>query len=312
MNEALATRAEIAKLARLIGREPDSLAYLESVPADEIRALRDRTTEVLFRANGSTLNRLAAASKLLPVGLVASLGERAFGPMLSARIAALLEPSRAVEMAAKLPITFLADVAIDIDPRRAKDVIAGIPPRQIAQITRELARRDEYVTIGRFVGQMPNGSVAAGLAELDDAALLRVAFVLEAKESLSDLVELLPDERIDAIIDAASAQNLWAEALDLLTHLSSEQREEFAKHAGTHRQPVFDSLVRCAREFDMWQSLLPLAVHLPAQGQKRTASAIRKLGLSAAECQQVLSYAQAQGLTERLGPIREALEEQGQ
>ena len=54
MNETLATRAEIAKLARLIGREADSLSYLESVPADEIRALRDETTEVLFRANGST------------------------------------------------------------------------------------------------------------------------------------------------------------------------------------------------------------------------------------------------------------------
>src|SRR5436305_12222238 len=175
MNEALATRAEIVKLARLLGREAESLDYLESVPADEIRALRDHTTEVLFRANGSTLTRLAAASKLLPVGLVATLGERAFGPMLSARIAALLDPSRAVEMAAKLPISFLADIAIDIDPRRAKDVISRIPPRQIAEITRELARREEYVTMGRFVGQMPRASIVAALAELDGVALLHVA-----------------------------------------------------------------------------------------------------------------------------------------
>jgi hypothetical protein len=309
VNEALATRAEIVKLARLIGREPDSLSYLESVPADEIRALRDHTTEVLFRANGSTLSRLAAASRLLPVGLVATLGERAFGPVLSARIAGLLEPSRAVEMAEKLPITFLADIAIDIDPRRAKDVIAGIPPRRIAEITRELARRQEYVTMGRFVGQMPDGSVAAGLAELDDAALLRVAFILEAKESLPDLVGLLPEERIDAIIDAAARENLWAEALDLLSRLSSEQRAEFAEQAGKHRQPVFDSLIRCARDFEMWQSLLPLTVHLPREGQKRAANAIRKLRLSADERGRVLAYARDEGLTEQLGPVREALEE---
>jgi hypothetical protein len=311
VNETLATRAEIAKLARLIGREADSLSYLESVPADEIRALRDETTEVLFRANGSTLARLAAASRLLPVGLVATLGEGAFGPVLSARIAGLLEPSRAVEMAEKLPISFLADIAIDIDPRRARDVIARIPPRRIAEITRELARRQEYVTMGRFVGRMPDGSVAASLSELDDVALLRVAFVLEAKESLPDLVGLLPEERIDGIIDAASTKNLWAEALDLLSHLSSEQRVEFAKHAGKHRQPVFDSLIRCAQDFEMWQSLLPLAVHLPPQGQKRAANAIRKLRLSPAELERVLAYAREEGLTEELGPIREALEEEG-
>jgi hypothetical protein len=311
VNETLATRAEIAKLARLIGREADSLSYLESVPADEIRALRDETTEVLFRANGSTLARLAAASRLLPVGLVATLGEGAFGPVLSARIAGLLEPSRAVEMAEKLPISFLADIAIDIDPRRARDVIARIPPQRIAEITRELARRQEYVTMGRFVGRMPDGSVAASLAELDDVALLRVAFVLEAKECLPDLVGLLPEERIDGIIDAASTKNLWAEALDLLSHLSSEQRVEFAKYAGKHRQPVFDSLIRCARDFEMWQSLLPLAVHLPPQGQKRAANAIRKLRLSPAELQQVLAHAREEGLTEELGPIREALEEEG-
>ena len=127
MSEALEARAEILKLARVLGREAGDLDYLEQIPSADIRALREQVTDVLFRAHGQALSRLAAASKLLPVGLVATIGERAFGPVLSARMTGMLEPARAVEMAAKLPVTFLADVAVNLDPRRASEVIAKIP-----------------------------------------------------------------------------------------------------------------------------------------------------------------------------------------
>jgi hypothetical protein len=143
MSETLEVRAEILKLARLLRREPAQLEYLAEVPSPDIRALREEITEVLFNAHGPALARLAAGSKILPVGLVAMLGERVFGPVLSARIAGLLEPGRAVEMAARLPTPFLAEVAIDIDPRRASQVIARIPAGQVAAITRELIGRQE-------------------------------------------------------------------------------------------------------------------------------------------------------------------------
>src|SRR5262249_37453568 len=158
-----------------------------------------------FSAHGPALGRLAAASKLLPVGLVASMGERTFGPILSARITGMLEPSRAVDVAAKLPVEFLADVAIELDPRRAIDVIAQIPPDRVAEITRELIRREESVTMGRFVGHLGPGAIAAAVGEMDDPSLLRVAFVLESKEGLEPLVETLPPDRLDGILDAASA-----------------------------------------------------------------------------------------------------------
>jgi hypothetical protein len=38
--EAVQARAEILKLARLLRREPDELAYLETVPLDDLQALR--------------------------------------------------------------------------------------------------------------------------------------------------------------------------------------------------------------------------------------------------------------------------------
>lgn len=170
---------EILKLARLLNLDPRELSYLEGVPAGDLRALRGQVTETLFTANETALRRIAAASKLLPAGLVASLGQSTFGAMLSARIAGLLEADRAVEIAAKMPTDFLADVAIELDPRRASAVVAGIPPPRIFEITAELAHREEYVTMGRFVGHLSDASLKAALDALDDEALSKTTFVLE-------------------------------------------------------------------------------------------------------------------------------------
>ena len=126
--ELLQSHAEVMKLARLLDREPDQLAYLERLSPADLRALRDSVTETLYDAHGGALGRLAAASRLLPSGLTATIGQRAFGPLLSARLAGLLDTDKAVDVATKLPPPFLADVAVELDPRRASDLIASIAP----------------------------------------------------------------------------------------------------------------------------------------------------------------------------------------
>ncbi len=118
----LQTRAEITKLARLLGREAAELAYLERVAAADLRRLRHGVTELLYDADAAALRRLAAAGRLLPAGLVATIAQRAFGPVLSARLAGLLDLERAVDVAGKLPPEFLADVAGELDPRRAGEL----------------------------------------------------------------------------------------------------------------------------------------------------------------------------------------------
>jgi len=129
--DQLQARAEILKLARMLEREPSSLSYLEDLPVADLRILRDQITELLWSADGAAMGRLAVAAKLLPAGLSATMSERA-GPVLSAQLAGRLEPSRAIDVAAKLPIDFLADVAIELDPRRTSEVIAGF--RRVASV----------------------------------------------------------------------------------------------------------------------------------------------------------------------------------
>jgi hypothetical protein len=244
-------QAEILKLARVLGCEPASLGYLKDVPAADIRTLREQVTDVLFSAHSNSLGRVAAASKLLPIRVVAAIGERAFGPMLSARIAGLLDPNRAVEMAITMPIPFLADVAVELDPRRASAVITRIPPERIALITRELLRREEYVTMGRFVGHLADGSVQAAVGEMDEHTLLCVAFVLENKDGLDELIDMLPSGGLDRIVEVAAREGLWVEALDLLSHLSEERRGEIARHASALDDQTREQLIERARAAGM-------------------------------------------------------------
>jgi hypothetical protein len=191
-----AVQAEITKLARLVHCEPERLSYLEQIGLEDLRSLREQVTERLFTEHDAVLRRLAAASRLLPVSLVAGLAQHTFGPLLAARVAGLLEPERANQVGAQLPIGFLADLAIELDPRRATQVISRIPPQRISEITAELARRGEYVTMGRFVGHLDDPALAAALAALNDEDLVQTLVVMEERPDVERLARLTDRERV--------------------------------------------------------------------------------------------------------------------
>jgi hypothetical protein len=259
--ELLQAQAEVMKLARLLGREPDELAYLERLDPKDLRALRDGVTETLYDAHGSSLGRLAAASRLLPAGLVATIGQRAFGPLLSARLAGLLDTDKAVDVATKLPPPFLADVAVELDPRRASELIAAIAPAIIGQVTAELTARREYVTMGRFVGHLSDEAIAAALATMDDEAVLRVAFVLEDRAQLSRLFAKLPASRSAGVIAAAADDGLWLEALDLLNHLHKRQRKAMVLAALALEEQVVEAILDTIVAHDLTDEVRLIAEH---------------------------------------------------
>ncbi len=275
--ERLRSHAEVMKLARLLDREPDQLAYLERLAPADLRALRDSVTETLYDANGSSLGRLAAASRLLPAGLTATIGQRAFGPLLSARLAGLLDTDKAVDVATKLPPPFLADVAAELDPRRASDLIASIAPALIGQVTAELVARREYVTMGRFVGHLGDEAIAAAVATMDDEAVLQVAFVLEDKSHLSRLFAKLPKGRPAGIVAAAADQGLWLEALDLLNHLHKRQRQEMVRAALALGEPALNAILDTIIAHDLADEVRLIAEHDDSI-EERLAERLRRNG----------------------------------
>lgn len=56
----MSVQAEIVKLARLLGSEPDALEYLAKVQERDLRKLREQATDRLYDADRAQLERAAA------------------------------------------------------------------------------------------------------------------------------------------------------------------------------------------------------------------------------------------------------------
>ncbi|HET6707858.1 hypothetical protein [Amycolatopsis sp.] len=223
--ENYAAEAEILKLARVLDVEPARLGYLARVDADDLQAFREQVTDTLFDANAAVLQRMALAARLVPVAVLAKIAEKVFGPLLCARIAGLVDVTRGVDVAKRLSPRFLAEVAAELDPRRASAIITRIPLDTVLAVAAELARKEDWITLGRFVGHLPDLTVRRALDRIDDPALLRIAFVLDDKHRIDHVVGLLPAHRLGRLVTAASKnEDLWTPALDLLTHLGEARR----------------------------------------------------------------------------------------
>jgi hypothetical protein len=269
MSGSVEVGLEIVKMARLVGSLPEDVGYLERLDPQDLRDLREQVAGVLFDADRHMLGRVAAASKLIPSKLAATIGESVFGPVLCARVTGVLDPHRAVDIAERLSTRFLADVTEHLDPRRASRVIGELPPARVAEIAEELARREQYITMGSVVGHLSKAATVAALSVVDDETLLRTAYVVESKGSLGSLVALLDEDRLETIIATASEADLWPEALDVMGHVSERQRGELADIAAAQDDEVLEGLVRAAQREGLWGVLLPVTRAMSPASRER-------------------------------------------
>ncbi|MGH8445749.1 MAG: hypothetical protein ACREVL_10810 [Solimonas sp.] len=258
----LRTRAEIQRLARLLGVATERLAYLEKIDVTALRQLRERATGMLYDADREHLQRIAAAPRLVPAAVTALIAEKSLGPLLCARIAGVLPSDTALDIAKRLPDGFLADVCIELDPRRARAVVENMPVPRSVSISLELARRGEYVTMGRFVDILTLEALAATIVALrDDAVLLKVAFFAEDRPRMNKIIDKLPAARFGGIIDASLAEGgeLWPEALSLIAELEPRWRRKFGELALTRDAASIERIIRVSDAQGLWASLLPVA-----------------------------------------------------
>lgn len=304
MSETLDVRAEVLKIARLLDVDEADLVYLEDVSAADLRDFRAKAVDRLF-TSAPGLARAAAVARLVPSRLVATIAQRAFGPMLCARAAGGADPAKAVDVARHLPPDFLADVAIHLDPRRVAPIISGIPTALVVPVAEELERRQEFVTMGRFLAFVPDEAIAAAIGALTDESMLRTAFVLEHKDRLDHAIGLLPPERLPEIIHTASRLDLWSEALDLLHHVSDDRKGPIADLLAELPDAVVSELVAAVSVDGLWSSLLPVVRVM--QPEARVAVAGRSAFHTSAVLTEILDSAIADDLWLDLVPLVDAL-----
>ena len=268
----LAQRAEVLKLARVLGTTPAQLEYLHKLDAATIRRLREQASATLFDAHHKLFQRIAATTRLLPAQLVGVIAEKAIGPLLCARTTGLLPPERAVEISKRLKAGFLADLCIELDPRSAREVIAAMPVERVVEVSRELARREEYITMGRFVDCLGDDAIRATMTDLrDDEALLRIGFFVEDKQRLSDIIDLLPRERLLNIVRVAAGGDaeLWPEALAMINSIEEAQRRQMADLAAGLEQPAIVKMIASTQAQDLWPAMLPVLAMMNSDNQRR-------------------------------------------
>lgn len=269
---SLAQRAEIIKLARLCQVEPASLDGLGKLDAATIRSLREQATAAMFDADRKRFQNMAAASRLLPVPILVLIIERVIGPLICARVCGLVPPVRAIEIAERLKLPFLVDACIELDPRTAEALVAGFPLRLIVAIARELAARDEFVTMGRFIDLIALEAIRPVVDAIsDDASLLHIAFFAESTDRLGAIVERMAPARLEQIVAHAATGDarLWSEALALISGVEPAVQQRLAAICGALPQASLETIVRNTQAIGRWDVLLPIVARMAPEQQRR-------------------------------------------
>ncbi|MEU7141898.1 hypothetical protein ABZ942_20770 [Nocardia sp. NPDC046473] len=215
-----AATAQVTKLARTLGVPVERLAYLADVSAADVRDFRFQVADLLFESQSGGLRKTAAAAKVIPAPVIAKLVARNRNALLAARMAGVLEPSHAVDVAKRLPVDFLAEVAPLLDARRSAYIIAGVPTDTIVAVAKLLAEQADWITLGDLMAAISDAAARAAQAALDGTALIRAAFLVDDAEHLERLVALVSAAKLAEMLGAAAEHDLWDEYRSTLDGLS--------------------------------------------------------------------------------------------
>lgn len=269
----LEARAETIKLARLLGQPPEDFDYLLKQPAALIRSFREGLSDALFDQHRQGFERLAKLSGLLPISVTASLASNLLGATMSGRVAGELPPERAVKLAQKLPTEFLTRVCVELDPRRAEPLIKKMPADIVISVAKGLIEREDYITMARFVGALPQDVLKQTINAIEsDEVLLRTGFFVENKSQLDALIRILDESRLRGAIQAATDHDLWPEALSLVTQIGDDLKGKLGDIVADQGEAVLDNLADVAQTQGLWSAVLIAVTSMQEGNQRKVAN----------------------------------------
>ncbi|MFE6509876.1 hypothetical protein ACFVDI_24585 [Nocardioides sp. NPDC057767] len=226
---ALTSALEITKLAHEMHVDEAELAFLATTSPDDLRDLRGIVSHAMFSRHESRVKGLAAVSKKLPAAVTAKITEIAMGPMLSARVAAVMDPADAAKLAGHLKPEFLAELSVHLDPSRVEAIIARLDRGLVVDVGRRLLADGHLLTLARFTGVVGPETSLKVVDGASGAEILRLALFIDEPSVIDPLLAGLPDETVTEI--AASGPD-HTDAFDaLLLALSEDSRARIASLA---------------------------------------------------------------------------------
>ena len=252
----LAARNEVMLLAGELGAAEDRLAYLISSPVEELRAFRTLVSTQLFAKQEHRFGRVAGLTKLVPAALSAKIAEHALGPVVSGRVAGLLEPDAAVNLAKNLSPRFLAALSPSLDPQRVEAIVQRLPHRLTVEVGTLLLKARQFLVLGRFVSVAPIEVVMGVVDVASPQEILDVALYSEDKTSLNAVVEHAPAAVMKAVVQTAVASDAFDDALTILEYLRPENRAVLVEHGAALAAEDRNALVSRVAELGAWDEII--------------------------------------------------------
>lgn len=258
----LAAMAEAGHLRRELDAADDDLEFLHDFAADDVRRLRIAVAESLAARHRKTFRSMAAASKLLPKPILGTIGEKAVGPLICSKIAAELEPGHARKIVGSFSVPFLADLCRTLDTASAQPVLLAMPSKVAVPVGAELDRRGDIETLARFIDVVDIGLIPPMLDIIDDDALIRIAIVAQSRERLSEIFELISDDRLLAVIEAAVRGGVLDQAVVMVSELSAPQVTRVLEVVVESGDLLITDVITAIVDLDAWERVLPILAGL--------------------------------------------------
>lgn len=270
--DALDRHAEVLKLSRLLGADAADLQFLEQAAPSSLREFRMAASHTLFDDGREVFQRLAKLSRLLPIPLLVRFTAALVGPQLAARVACEMDPERAAQLSSELATEFLADVSVSLEPGRSRLVVQGIHADRIRDVGLVLLRRREYVCMACFVDVLHEPVLRQMIEAIEsEADLLRIGFFVEDKAQLNMLIGLFDDQRLVRLIEAAHREQLWPEAIALMSHVTGVSSTRLGDIAAGRPAAMLESLIGVAWREGLLPLLLEVVANMSQDSQRRLA-----------------------------------------
>jgi hypothetical protein len=269
----LANQAEIMKLADALEVPIEQIKFLAEVPPEALRHFRTAMIDRIFDQQQVLFRWFAAWVRWIPIWISVLIVRFWLGSLLATRIAGALPAWRAAAIAQHVPTEFMADIAKGLDPRMTRELVRLLSSKQVELIAKVLLQRRDFMTIGRFVGMLPDRVIRDVAASIkDEGDLLEIIFHVDSRARIDHIVHLLPFERIQRamlIVGDPNRRELWPKVLSLVANVSDTMKRELGDLAASQGDEVIEGLIRASEEDELWEDILPVVACLTPEVQRQ-------------------------------------------
>ena len=262
---SLMVQVELTKLAHDMGVEVSEVQLLDQLSREELVELRAMVSHALFAPHVHRFGRFGAMARLVPSGVAAKMAEVALGPVMTARVAAVVEPELAVKMASHIDPDFMARMSPHLEPSKIAGLLDGLPDATVVDVGRRLVEAREHIALGRFICVV---SVPTSVLVVENAPpleLLQIALYTEEPAALDAVIAELPDDRIIGVLVAAEEAGVMDDAVAMQTRLSSVTRTRILSLASRTDEEVREELIRSVSRNDTWDQVVSVLDDLGAE-----------------------------------------------